>query len=189
MVKSNYKLAKPLVGKLPIFGFLSPKQKDAVSYNMNTLKYAQGEAIFKQGDDAVSFFIIISGLVEILVPGKTPIRFKGSDSFGENCLKAGQIRSGTAVCREPTELLAISRQDLKSCLGDQSLEQLLFHNILKWSLRRSEIFREVAGLDEPKMIALGQFVLVNDGSVIVEAGQPQDRLYICLEGAISQKLS
>ena len=63
MVKSNYKLAKPFVGKLPIFSFLSNKQKDAISYNMNTLKYQVGDAIFKEKDDATSFYIIISGLV------------------------------------------------------------------------------------------------------------------------------
>ena len=63
MVKNNYRIAKPFVNKLPIFSFLTNKQKDAVSYNMNTLKYREGEAIFKEGDDASSFYIIISGLV------------------------------------------------------------------------------------------------------------------------------
>ena len=63
MVKHNYKIAKPFVDKLPLFSFLTPKQRDAISYNMNTLKYAENEAIFKAGDYAVSFFAIISGLV------------------------------------------------------------------------------------------------------------------------------
>ena len=82
MVKHNYKIAKPFVNKLPLFNFLSNKQKDAISYNMNTLKYDEKEAIFKTGDDAISFFVIISGLVEISIPGKTPIQFKIGDSFG-----------------------------------------------------------------------------------------------------------
>ena len=102
MVKSNYRLAKPFVCKLPLFSFLSSKQKDAISYNMNTLKYQVGDAIFKEGDDATSFYIIISGLVEIQIPGKEPIKFKNGDSFGENCLKPNQIRSGTANCLEKT---------------------------------------------------------------------------------------
>jgi cGMP-dependent protein kinase len=42
MVKHNYKVAKPFVNKLPLFSFLNPKQKDSISYSMNTLKYAQG---------------------------------------------------------------------------------------------------------------------------------------------------
>lgn len=63
MVKSNYRLAKPFVHKLPIFSFLTNKQKDAISYNMNSLKYEEKDIIFKEGDDASSFFIIISGIV------------------------------------------------------------------------------------------------------------------------------
>ena len=63
MVKNNYRLAKPFVHKLPLFSFLTNKQKDAISYSMNTLKYGEKETIFKEGDDAASFFIIISGLI------------------------------------------------------------------------------------------------------------------------------
>ena len=59
MVKHNFRVAKPFVNKLPLLNFLSNKQKDAISYNMNTLKYEEKEAIFKAGDDAVSFFVII----------------------------------------------------------------------------------------------------------------------------------
>jgi len=41
MVKHNYKVAKPFVNKLPLLNFLTNKQRDAISYNMNTLKYAE----------------------------------------------------------------------------------------------------------------------------------------------------
>lgn len=47
MVKSNYRLAKPFVHKLPLFSFLTNKQKDSISYNMNTLKYGEKDIIFK----------------------------------------------------------------------------------------------------------------------------------------------
>ena len=82
MVKNNYKIAKPFVNKLSLFSFLSNKQKNAISYNMNTLKYDEKEAIFKTGDDAISFFVIISGLVQISIHDKDPIKFKSGDSFG-----------------------------------------------------------------------------------------------------------
>ena len=41
MVKHNYRVAKPFVNKLALFSFLSSKQKDSISYNINTLKYNQ----------------------------------------------------------------------------------------------------------------------------------------------------
>lgn len=39
MVKNNYKIAKPYVSKIPIFKYLTSKQRDSISYHMNTLKY------------------------------------------------------------------------------------------------------------------------------------------------------
>lgn len=63
MVKNNYKIAKPYVNKLPIFKYLTSMQRNSISYLMNTLKYEEKETVFKAGDDATSFYIIISGLV------------------------------------------------------------------------------------------------------------------------------
>jgi CRP-like cAMP-binding protein len=122
MVKNNFKIAKQYVSKLPIFSFLTPKQKDAICYNMNALKYEESDIVFKAGEDAMSFFIIIEGLIEIDISGKPAIQLKSGDSFGENCIRPNQIRSGTASCVEKTHLLAISREDLKSCLGGKSEE-------------------------------------------------------------------
>jgi len=59
MVKNNYKISKPYVYKLPLFNFLTNKQRDSISYNMNTLKYEQNDIIFETGDDAISFFVIL----------------------------------------------------------------------------------------------------------------------------------
>lgn len=102
MVKNNFKMAKPYVHKLPLFNFLTNKQRDAISYNMNTLKYEQDGVLFDTGDDATSFFIIIQGTVEIIIPGKPSLILKNGDCFGENCLKNDQKRLGTAKCLEKT---------------------------------------------------------------------------------------
>lgn len=63
MVKNNFKISQPYVNKLPLFQFLTNKQKISISYNMNTLKYGENEVIFKANDDAISFFIIIEGVI------------------------------------------------------------------------------------------------------------------------------
>lgn len=98
MVKNNFKISQPYVNRLPLFQFLTDKQKISISYNMNTLKYCENEIIFKANDDAISFFIIIEGIIEITILGKSPIKLKSGDSFGENCLTLNQKRSGTAKC-------------------------------------------------------------------------------------------
>lgn len=55
----NYKIGKPFLEKIPLFKFFSKKQLDFIAYNMNTLHYHQGEEIYKEGDDANAFYIIV----------------------------------------------------------------------------------------------------------------------------------
>jgi len=63
MVKNNYKIARPYINKLKIFKYLPEKQKDAISYRMNALRYDENSIIFNMGDAATSFYILVSGTV------------------------------------------------------------------------------------------------------------------------------
>lgn len=87
MVKRNYKIAKPFLQKVPLFQFLSLNQINSIAYSMNSLKYNSNETIFKEGDDANSFYIIIEGEVKIFIRGKDPITLSKGESFGENSFK------------------------------------------------------------------------------------------------------
>lgn len=55
----NFKIGKPFLEKIPVFKFLSKKQLDFIAYSMNNLYYQKGEEIFKEGDDATAFYIIV----------------------------------------------------------------------------------------------------------------------------------
>ena len=39
MVKQNYQMAKSYIEKINAFDFLTNSQKDAIAYNMHSLKY------------------------------------------------------------------------------------------------------------------------------------------------------
>jgi CRP-like cAMP-binding protein len=54
---------------------------------MNTLKYQPNDTIFKEGDDAHSFYIIVDGSVKIMIKNKEPIILEKGESFGENSFK------------------------------------------------------------------------------------------------------
>ena len=82
MVKKNYKIAKPFLQKVPVFQYLSTNQINSIAYSMNNLKYRPNEVIFKQGDDATSFYIITEGEVKIVWNNKEAIFLKIGESFG-----------------------------------------------------------------------------------------------------------
>lgn len=63
IMQKNYGIAKSYINKLSIFGFLTEAQKDSIAYSMFILKYEDGEVIFKENDDANSFYIVTHGRV------------------------------------------------------------------------------------------------------------------------------
>lgn len=83
ILQKNYGLAKAYINKLHLFGFLTESQKDSVAYSMLILKYSDSEIIFKENDDANSFFIITQGKVSIINKNKAPTTLNPGDSFGE----------------------------------------------------------------------------------------------------------
>lgn len=112
-------MAKPFLQKIPLFQFLSPNQINSIAYSMNNLKYNANENIFKQGDDANSFYIVTEGQIKIFIKDKDPITLQKGDSFGQNSFKKNQVRSGTAAAGvNGANLLSIGRQGLLKCLGN-----------------------------------------------------------------------
>ena len=82
LLKRNYKIAKPLLLKVPLFQFLAKNQLNSIAYAMNSLNYNSGDFIFKEGDDANAFYIVAEGAVAINIPGKNPITLTKGESFG-----------------------------------------------------------------------------------------------------------
>ena len=155
MIKKDFNLAKQHIEKASIFKYLTSKERNLLAYNTNTLRFEEGATIFKEKDDASSFFIIIRGKVDIEIPGKKIISVLAGESFGENSFEENQTRSGTARAAETTDLLAIGGSSMKKYLGGQ-LRDLSFYNIIKWSLQRNELFNWMSEIDLEKIISLVQ---------------------------------
>lgn len=82
IMQKNYGLAKSYISKLSLFGFLTEAQKDSVAYSMFILKYSDTEVIFKENDDANSFYIVTQGRVEIVNKNSPKTVLAPGDSFG-----------------------------------------------------------------------------------------------------------
>lgn len=57
----NFSNARKHIQKASIFNYLTERQKIAITYNTHSLKYEKDQVIFKEGDDATSFYIITKG--------------------------------------------------------------------------------------------------------------------------------
>src|SRR6266550_4638112 len=105
-----------LLAHIPLFESLTPQDIDALSNRLEEITYAEGQVIFKQGEEGSSLFIIEEGSVEISYGegrGRVVLStlFPGQ-YFGELSLFDGAPRSATATAVKPSRLMRLDRDDL-----------------------------------------------------------------------------
>ena len=182
----NYDIAKKYVSSLALFNHFTEAQKDSIAYSMVALKYQNKEIIFKEKDDANSFFIIASGKVEISIKDKAPLILGPKDSFGEQAFKEKQIRGGSAVSIGETVCLSVGADAIRNILGSQA-SNILFYNIEKWAIKRSLVLSKMNNMEIEKLLRGGTYREVEDGEVILRKGECPEKVVIILEGKANDK--
>ena len=95
--------------------------------------YEPGQAIYRQGDPADAFYVIVRGTVQVVRDEggqETELgRLKEGESFGEAALLQHRRRSATVRALEPVDVIALGRTDFDLLAGtwkqlSQSLEEL-----------------------------------------------------------------
>ena len=100
---------------VPLFSQVSRKDLSRIGRAVVERQYKKGETIVKEGEQAVAFFIVASGRVEVIqsTGSKTQrlAELGPGDCFGEMALLDGGPRSATARALEDTQCLVLSRWD------------------------------------------------------------------------------
>lgn len=104
-------------------------------------KYKKGETIVKEGEQAVAFFVVTKGKVEVtkgLGAKKQKLTVLGSGStFGEMALLDGGPRAATVAALDDAECLVLSRWDFVAELRTNSHMAVAMLPILSKWLRQS----------------------------------------------------
>lgn len=150
---SAYPIPSMLDAKTQIFPVLTRAQIDRAHQYGKVRKVRRGEILFKPGDMAVPFFILLSGSMEIVQPAFSAeklITTHEADTFtgelsmisGQHCLVLGRVT-------EPGEFLEISSEDLRSLVArDAELSEIIMRAFI---LRRLALISNQLG----NMILLG----------------------------------
>lgn len=114
--------------------------------------FAKGEIIFREGDVADKFYIVLRGAIEVWKDYDTPepdmlaIHTSGH-LFGEMALIDELPRSATVIAREQTEVLYISRTDFhKIIMADSAIALSIMKSVSAMVRKSNESF--VEGLRE-----------------------------------------
>lgn len=100
--------------------------------------YPAGESIVEEGGQAVAFYVIVKGKVEIKKGGDLLNTLGPGESFGEMSLLDGLPRATTVVAAEDTECLVMTRWDFTAELGTNPSIALAMLPILSKRIRRLE---------------------------------------------------
>lgn len=99
---------------VPLFSQLPRKDLTRLSRAVVQRGYKKGETIVKEGEQAVAFFIVTKGRVDITTGGakKQKIAEIGPGGvFGEMALLDGGPRAATVIAKEDSDCLVLSRWD------------------------------------------------------------------------------
>ncbi|MDH5477100.1 MAG: cyclic nucleotide-binding domain-containing protein [Nitrospinota bacterium] len=133
--------------KVPIFADLADSDLDVIKDKATINVFRKGEIIFKQGDRADAFYLILFGFVKVSTSkgrgAKTLAYLKGEQHFGEVALlKENGIRTATVTAINRTHLIKISRDDFVTFMsGRKDLRGAL----AEISKKREAIAQRMAG--------------------------------------------
>lgn len=105
-----------------IFSGLSPTELELLEHHMVTRSFQKNTIIINEGDEANSFFIIITGAIKVFLSNEEGkeiiINAQGpGDHFGELALLDGAPRSASVITTEKSTIGVISKEDFHSLLS------------------------------------------------------------------------
>ena len=97
--------------RVRLFDGLSDVEVAAIAALCRTASYADGERLFRQGDEEQNLVIVVEGTVEVEQNGTRVAQLGAGDTVGEMALIERQPRSATAVARGSARVLHIAAED------------------------------------------------------------------------------
>ena len=123
---------------IPLFSRLEENDIARLAKSVVPRSYAKGATIVKEGEQAVAFYVIVSGKVDVTKSGEKVGEKRAGEPFGEMALLDGYPRSTTVVASEDTECLVMTRWDFTAELKSNPSMALSMLPELSKIIRRLE---------------------------------------------------
>jgi CRP-like cAMP-binding protein len=138
-----------VLGGVPLFAAVPPRELADLATRMRRRTFRRGEVIMHRGDPAGALHVIRSGRIKITLPAETGeetvLALLGADAcFGEIAALDGLPRSATITAVEPTETLALPRDDLLAFAREHPDFAVTLITTLAARLRRADEWLEDA---------------------------------------------
>ncbi|MEM9008505.1 MAG: cyclic nucleotide-binding domain-containing protein [Cyanobacteria bacterium P01_F01_bin.86] len=174
---------------------LKEDQLETVSVNPDTLTYDSGEYIFRQGDRADYFYVIVKGEVEVLQEqSKQQVRVLNRLSrggyFGEIGILQASHRTASVRVAEGSEaqLLVLDRDDFTALMGASDLTSIAIEKQLLERMTTTALMQALPTIksyqDLMQVLPDVERLRYGPGSNIIRQGYSSDYAYIVLTGDV-----
>ncbi len=132
-----------ILAKVPLFTELGPGELKRLTRIVKQRNYTAGDLILNEGDDAVGFFVVSAGRVQVVKDlggaKETVLATLGpGDFFGETALLDGYQRSASVRAVGNTECLAMTRWDFTAELKSNPEMAVMILRTLARRLRETD---------------------------------------------------
>jgi CRP-like cAMP-binding protein len=168
----------------PLFGSLGPAERQDLLAHLSVRSTKSGDVLFREGDEADGLYGVLAGRIIVTVgsaSGKelTLNSFVPGTFFGEIAFLDGRGRTATALAREPSRLIFLSRAAFLPFLRRRPEVALRTIAFLCDRLRRTtQLVQDTTFLDVPTRLAKQM------AAIAQEYGAPQGT-----KGAVSLNVS
>ena len=147
------------LSKINIFSKVDRADLEILAPKLKRRSFLRNDVIFHQGDPGDSLYCVVEGLVRVSIVSQDgresdiALVLPG-DCFGEMSVLDGGQRSATATAVEPTQALALSREDFLKFLGEHPPVAAQIIALLVRRLRATdEMVGDMIFLDVPTRVA------------------------------------
>jgi NTE family protein len=137
-----------LLKRIPVFASCTEKQLLLIASRTRLVEYKKGEAVYREGDVANAFYIVVSGRLRVFsgmgVQEKTFTVLHDGDAFGEISLLTGETHSATVQALNDTLVLQLEKADFEDLINRIPSLVLYLSRLLSRRLRMKELLGEYA---------------------------------------------
>jgi CRP-like cAMP-binding protein len=109
--------------QVPVFRALAAEDLDRLAGVLRDARAAKGTVLFRQGDPADAFYVIVDGAVGVVKDGAPIAKLTNGEFFGETALLFTDTRTATVVATEDSQFWVLDRDAFQRFLRDALLHR------------------------------------------------------------------
>lgn len=162
-----------------LFKHLDENEKSDIFDAMFMTNFTASEFVMRQGDEGDNFYVVDSGMCDVIVNEECVSTITQGGSFGELALIYGTPRAASIKTRVSTTLWGIDRKSYRRILMGSTIKKRKMYSEF---LEKVDILSSLDKFERMTVADSLEQVVFDDQEIIVRQGEKGDDFYIIVEG-------